>query len=306
MVTILVLIILLSIILLIVGLIKPSLVIRWGEEEGKTRKQVVKLFLALFITANVIGVLTADVTSNKNKGNKEKVETQVASDKEGKDNNDLKVVEEKDGFVTYSDGSVIRETMGGTFKWTAAYKEIEKKEKKMSRDEQYDILGEDKILRLENEILDEKKIREVVDVAKKCGINPSMFKGKYFGAGNEIYIVRVKKGLFKDDIQYGVKISEVADIRKANPDTVVEEMKNTIKTLAEKMPEYAEIELLKSTPESKMSIGEIKEITPGDISQISVTYYKKTNAITKMVSVMREPTENKIRGSIYVLHDVVK
>ena len=33
-----------SFILLIVGLVKPSLVIRWGEE-GKTRKKVVKLFL---------------------------------------------------------------------------------------------------------------------------------------------------------------------------------------------------------------------------------------------------------------------
>jgi hypothetical protein len=38
-----------SFILLIVGLVKPSLVIRWGEEEGKTRKTVVKLFLLTII-----------------------------------------------------------------------------------------------------------------------------------------------------------------------------------------------------------------------------------------------------------------
>lgn len=303
MATILVLIILLSVILLIVGLIKPSLVIRWGEEEGKTRKQVVKLFLALFITANVIGVLTADGPSNKNKNNKEKVETQVASDK---DNNDLKVVEEKDGFVTYSDGSVIRETMGGTFKWTAAYKEIEKKEKKMEREEQYNILGEDKLMRIENEILADKKVNEVVDIAKKCGVNPRMYKGKYSGGLNSVYIVRAKKGVFKDDIQYGVKFSEVADIRKANPDTVIEEMKSIIEKLAKNMPDYVEIELNRSTQENSKPIGELKEITPGDISEISLVYHKKSNVITKMVSVTREPTENKVRGAIYVLHDVVK
>lgn len=290
-----------SFILLIVGLIKPSLIIRWGREETKTRKQIIGLFFIVFIILVLLGVAFDKNTHPKD--NNISTSTTISTDETNKD---LKVVEEKDGVTTYSDGSIVKETMGGTFKWTAAYKEIKNKEKKMSRDEQYDILGEDKLIKLENENLDEKKIREVVEVAKKCGINPSMFKGKYFGAGNEIYIVRVKKGLFKDDIQYGVKISEVADIRKANPDTVVEEMKNTIKTLAEKMPEYAEIELLKSTPESKMPIGELKEITPGDISQISVTYHKKTNAITKMVSVMREPTETKVRGSIYVLNDIVK
>ncbi len=301
---IIMILLILCFVFLIVGLIKPRMVIRWGDDEKKTRKKVIAVFLSAFVGITLLGMLISprkdtSVSTNTN------ISTENVS-KENIENNELKVVDEKDGIVTYSDGSVVKETIGGTFKWTAAYKEIENKEKIMKREEQCDILGKNELIILEEKILDEKKIKEVVTIARECGVNPHMFNGSYWSGENQIYIVRVKKGMLTDDIQYGVKFNEVADIRMANPDTVVKEMENTIKTLANKMPDYVQIELHKRTPESYKPIGELKEIVPGQISEISLTYYKKSNVITKMVSVKREPTENKVKGAIYVLYDVVK
>lgn len=282
----------------------------WDNEEYKVLNKKHKkagIICGISIAVFLVGlVASSSDMKEKIKAEKQAMLQLEQKEKENVENNELTVVEEKDGFVTYSDGSVIKETIGGTFKWTAAYKEIENKEKKMDREEQCDILGKNELIILEEKILDEKKIKEVVTIARECGLNPHMSNGSYWSGENQIYIVRVKKGMLTDDIQYGVKFNEVADIRNANPDTVVKEMENTIKTLAKKMPDYVQIELHKRTPESYKPIGELKEIVPGQISEISLTYYKKSNIITKIVTVKREPAENKVKGAIYVLYDVVK
>lgn len=57
-------IVLISLILLIVGLFKPSLVIRWGPDEKRGRKQAVITYLSILIFSFVMVGVTAPPTTN--------------------------------------------------------------------------------------------------------------------------------------------------------------------------------------------------------------------------------------------------
>ena len=307
MVTILVLIILLSIILLIVGLIKPSLVIRWGEEEGKTRKQVVKLFLALFITANVIGVLTADGTSNKNKGNKEKVETQVASEKDGNKKDGEEIIKNEDGSITrvlangyketeYPDGS--REYISGTLinKQTAKYRNLDIAHIKQMKSEEIEkIIGEElsyKLISGEPNYYNRENAR-IFKISQKHGYEPTPLDEKDNG-------VRVKmfrtNGKSLSDIEWEVEIWSKADIRKANPDLVATEMLASLRHIINELPNYCVIEL-------QTTLKNDLEENDGDLGGVSLTYYKDLNAIVK--SYCKRKIINGEKG-LYTFWDVVE
>jgi hypothetical protein len=49
-----------GLILFVVGMVKPELVIRWGAEERRTRKQVAKTYLSIAIVSFIAFGLTDD------------------------------------------------------------------------------------------------------------------------------------------------------------------------------------------------------------------------------------------------------
>ena len=71
-----------SFVVLIVGLIKPSIVIRWGEEEKKTRKSVMGVFMSIFVATIILGMFTTE-PSNKNQD--KNAEQQLSQDEKRED-----------------------------------------------------------------------------------------------------------------------------------------------------------------------------------------------------------------------------
>ena len=295
-----------SFILLIVGLVKPSLVIRWGEEEGKTRKMVVKLFLLTILSISVIGVLLTDKPS-KNKGDKEKVETQVASEKDGNKKDGEEIIKNEDGSITrvlangyketeYPDGS--REVISGKSinKQTAKYRNLDIAHIKQMKSEEIEkIIGEElsyKLISGEPNYYNRENAR-IFKISQKHGYEPTPLDEKDNGVHVKMFRTNGKS---LSDIEWEVEIWSKVDIRKANPDLVATEMLASLRHIINELPNYCVIEL-------QTTLKNDLEENDGDLKLVSLKYYKDLNAIVKCYTKCKIINGEK---GLYMFWDVVE
>lgn len=157
------LLLMLSVIFLVVGLIKPSLIIRWGSEERKTRKAVAGMFFFVFVGLTIILCLTTNTDKENKKENNVAVVEKNSIDTGINPDADVDVDVHEDGSITkvYSKGFLVVEE-------TKAYRDAvkEKTDREltigMTYEEAKKILGDDKVRKVKKEY-DKEKIKSLAE-----------------------------------------------------------------------------------------------------------------------------------------------
>lgn len=294
------LMILVSFVALVVGLIKPSLVIRWGDEEKKNRKTVLKLFLGIFLILLVLGVATNEPTAKKNTKNvavSDNVENKQSENTAGKN-----VVHNEDGSITtrysdtksmteYPDKTVLVIDGHDTKKSTGRYKSLDFRLPDLLEKEVKDSTVYEKYQDMHNRYNDKGNIKRIALIARNNGI-------ALLDERNSIIITGYK---FNDnnskEIEWCLKLISKSDIRKANPDLVAAEGRAILRSMARDLPEFSKFEL---TIGSGFQSNDLDE---GDTNMITLTYYKTPNVVTEFLHKCQ--TVNGEKGS-YLLWDVVQ
>lgn len=261
------LLLMLSVIFLVVGLIKPSLIIRWGSEERKTRKAVAGMFFFVFVGLTIILCLTTNTDKENKKENnvavveKNNIDTGINPDA------DVDVDVHEDGSITkvYSKGFLVVEE-------TKAYRDAVKGKTDreltigMTYEEAKKILGDDKVRKVKKEY-DKEKIKSL---AEKYG---------YLGKSIEGNFYNVKKSILGDKVEWAVSLRKYKDIRKENPDKLVAEIQNVVKKLEKDLPDHSKIQVQVMNDNK-----ERENMADGDLYEVYVVYYRDLDALVKFVS----------------------
>ena len=273
---------LLCFIALIVGLIKPSLIIRWGDEEQKTRKKVFGIFLLAFVMITAVGGLTHKLENKKEVAQKnveEKAEINNNASSDGsadprvKNEDGSTTVKLNNGYLTeYPDGTTISVT--GKFKTETkgAYKalDIEKNGKGMDSDTIRNILGQELRNQMSRDKYYDRERDRVLRIAKNNGFDASVDND-----GDPLIQVKLYRVTDKNlqHAEWQVEIYTRSDIRKADPGLVAAEMSASIKGMIRDLPNYSKIQL--------NCVSNPKGENDGDLNLVTISYYKDVNAITK-------------------------
>lgn len=261
------LLLMLSVIFLVVGLIKPSLIIRWGSEERKTRKAVAGMFFFVFVGLTIILCLTTNTDKENKKENNVAVVEKNSIDTGINPDADVDVDVHEDGSITkvYSKGFLVVEE-------TKAYRDAvkEKTDREltigMTYEEAKKILGDDKVRKVKKEY-DKEKIKSL---AEKYG---------YLGKSIEGNFYNVKKSILGDKVEWAVSLRKYKDIRKENPDKLVAEIQNVVKKLEKDLPDHSKIQVQVMNDNK-----ERENMADGDLYEVYVVYYRDLDALVKFVS----------------------
>lgn len=261
------LLLMLSVIFLVVGLIKPSLIIRWGSEERKTRKAVAGMFFFVFVGLTIILCLTTNTDKENKKENNVAVVEKNSIDTGINPDADVDVDVHEDGSITkvYSKGLLVVEE-------TKAYRDAvkEKTDREltigMTYEEAKKILGDDKVRKVKKEY-DKEKIKSL---AEKYG---------YLGKSIEGNFYNVKKSILGDKVEWAVSLRKYKDIRKENPDKLVAEIQNVVKKLEKDLPDHSKIQVQVMNDNK-----ERENMADGDLYEVYVVYYRDLDALVKFVS----------------------
>ncbi len=296
----------LLLIALIVGLIKPSLVIRWGAKEERNRKQVIGLFFVSFVALTVIGTITSlYIPQNSNTETNEHIGAGAINHKNQSDiipyNENKPIKHTNFGVAPIIDsyGNEIHQKDLMTITYTKAYNDLDapNNHQKMKEEEIEEILGKKKAneiwLNHEGETCD-----EIAVIAMDQGFELEKQQGPFCHWEMRSNIEGVNQEKPKD-IKWKVIIrSSQKDIRKENSDAVVEKMCKTIQQIIKEMPDHTVLDLHINNKKPY-----IDQQSDGDLSCVNVTYYRDLNAFTKLVITHRKNNGEEGYDAIY---DVVQ
>ena len=281
---------------LIVGLIKPSLIIRWGDKEQRTRKQVAGAFFFAFIGLTLVCMLTSDSTSKNDVSSNSSLITNAEQQQETTSNMDTGINMNSDetssqkghngdGVTKHPDGTLIVVSGSDTAEFSARYQalNIDKNRSKMKSDDLRKILGQKEYNKLEDVINSEESRNSIANIAINNGFQPAKYDGDWMIVG---HIYKIDKSNPKN-IEWCADITrEKTDIRKANPDFVVAEMNEKLRGIVKDMPDFSEITISNIGTESKGIA--TNSFENGDLHSVILTYYKDFNVVTKLVTTCQE------------------